>query len=128
MPWTTNDYPAAMKNLDDPVREKSIDIANALVEDGYDKGRAIPIAIAQAKKWADNQSDDDRNLHVVPHPEGWAVSREKSRRASFIMSSKEEARNRAIEIAKGEGVDVVIHDDDGRITNYVDLIEEEGAG
>jgi uncharacterized protein YdaT len=41
-----------MRNLPDSVRRKAIVIANALLEDGYDEGRAIRIAIAQAKRWS----------------------------------------------------------------------------
>lgn len=51
MPWTKQDYPDSMKNLDPEVREKAIEIANALVEDEkMEEGRAIAIAQAQAKK------------------------------------------------------------------------------
>jgi uncharacterized protein YdaT len=50
MPWSKNDYPAAMKNLDPEVRDKAIEIANALLKDGYEDGRAIPIAIDKAKE------------------------------------------------------------------------------
>ncbi|MBW3582344.1 MAG: hypothetical protein KY455_04525 [Euryarchaeota archaeon] len=51
MPWTKQDYPDSMKNLDAEVREKAIEIANALVEDeNMEEGRAIAIAQAQAKK------------------------------------------------------------------------------
>jgi uncharacterized protein YdaT len=42
-----------MRNLPDRVRGKAIAIANALLEEGYDEGRAIRIAIAQAKRWAE---------------------------------------------------------------------------
>jgi uncharacterized protein YdaT len=35
------------------VRKKAIEIANALLADGYEEGRAIRIAIAQAKRRAD---------------------------------------------------------------------------
>ncbi len=41
-----------MKHLSPDVREKAIEIANALLDEGYDEGRAIRIAIAQAKAWA----------------------------------------------------------------------------
>ena len=51
MPWTKDDYPDAMKNLNEYARLKAIDIANAMVEDGYKEKRAIPIAINQAKEW-----------------------------------------------------------------------------
>ncbi|MCK9270784.1 MAG: hypothetical protein WC271_10280 [Bacteroidales bacterium] len=55
MPWTKNDYPDSMKNLGKKVRDKAIEIANALVEEEkMDEGRAIPIAISKAKEWAEN--------------------------------------------------------------------------
>ena len=41
-----------MRHLDQRVREKAIEIANALLEEGYDEGKAIRIAIAKAKEWA----------------------------------------------------------------------------
>lgn len=52
MPWTPERYPPAMRNLPRPVRDKAIAIANALLDDGMDDGKAIRIAIAQAKAWA----------------------------------------------------------------------------
>ena len=52
MPWTATHFPAAMQNLMPAVRLKAVAIANALLEKGMDEGRAIRIAIAQAKKWA----------------------------------------------------------------------------
>ena len=56
MPWTKSDYPDAMKNLDKKVRDKAIDIANALLEEGYEEGSAIPIAIDKAKEWAQKRN------------------------------------------------------------------------
>jgi len=52
MPWTAEHYPSAMQNLPRPVRLKAVAIANALLAKGMDEGRAIRIAIAQAKRWA----------------------------------------------------------------------------
>ena len=34
------------------IREKAVEITNALLEEGYEEGRAIRIAIAKAKEWA----------------------------------------------------------------------------
>ncbi len=117
MPWTETDYPQSMKNLDLQVRRKAIEIANALVEDEYDEGRAIPIAISQAKKWVENGSkeSDERNLHVVPHPDGWAVRRANAKRASFVFEEQGEARDKAIVMAQDNGVNVIIHGQDGKI-------------
>ncbi|WP_072330500.1 MULTISPECIES: hypothetical protein [unclassified Paenibacillus] len=57
MPWTQGDYPPSMKNLDTRVRNKAVEIANALLEDGYEEGRAIAIATAQAKEWNENHPE-----------------------------------------------------------------------
>ncbi len=52
MPWDSDRYPPSMRNLPPPVRDKAIDIANALLRQGRTEGSAIRIAIAQAKRWA----------------------------------------------------------------------------
>lgn len=52
MPWSSDYYPPAMSHLPEVVREKAIEIANALLEAGDDEGRAIRIGIAKAKEWA----------------------------------------------------------------------------
>lgn len=52
MPWDIEIYPQAMQHLPAPVRAKAITIANALLAEGHDEGKAIRIAIARAKEWA----------------------------------------------------------------------------
>ncbi len=51
MPWNTDYFPASMKHLPPAVREKAIDIANALLDERMNEGKAIRIAIARAKEW-----------------------------------------------------------------------------
>jgi uncharacterized protein YdaT len=51
MPWSSSYFPPAMNHLSETVRAKAIEIANALLEEGYDEGRVIRIAIARAKEW-----------------------------------------------------------------------------
>ncbi len=53
MPWDETHFPRSMQNLPAAVRSKAIEIANALLEEGYDDGSAIRIAIAKAKEWAE---------------------------------------------------------------------------
>jgi uncharacterized protein YdaT len=43
-----------MKNLPARTRAKAIEIANALLEEGNDEGKAIAIGTAKAKEWALN--------------------------------------------------------------------------
>jgi uncharacterized protein YdaT len=53
MPWTKTDYPNSMKNLPAAVRNKAIEIANAILEERHtDEGIAIATAISRAKEWA----------------------------------------------------------------------------
>ncbi len=52
MPWTSAYYPNAMQHLPTPVRDKAIEIANALLAEGNDEGKAIRVAIARARQWA----------------------------------------------------------------------------
>jgi uncharacterized protein YdaT len=58
MPWNSDYFPASMKHLLPLVREKAIEIANALLEEGMEEGKAIRIAIAKAKEWADRHWDE----------------------------------------------------------------------
>lgn len=63
MPWNNAYYPASMRHLSEVAREKAIVIANALLAAGDDEGKAIRIAIAQARRWAREhglpERDDD---------------------------------------------------------------------
>src|SRR5699024_6089267 len=61
MAWNLEDYPVSMKNLEHLVRKKAIDIANALLEEGYPDDRAIPIATRQAQEWYDNASQKEKD-------------------------------------------------------------------
>jgi len=55
MPWNDVRYPASMNRLPAPVRGKAIKIANALLAEGMDEGKAIRIGIAKAKEWAQHR-------------------------------------------------------------------------
>jgi uncharacterized protein YdaT len=56
MPWNSDYFPISM--TPPLVREKAIEIANALLEEGMDEGKAIRIAIAKAKEWAERRGED----------------------------------------------------------------------
>jgi uncharacterized protein YdaT len=55
MPWNESYYPRSMEHLPPLVRSKAIEIANALLEESYEQGKAIRIAIAKAKEWAERR-------------------------------------------------------------------------
>ena len=56
-----------------------------------------------------------KDLHVTPHDDGWQVKREGAERASSVHNTQEGARQAAVQTAKREGLEVVIHDRKGRI-------------
>ncbi|WP_010278441.1 DUF2188 domain-containing protein [Paenibacillus senegalensis] len=126
MPWTKNDYPDSMKNLEERTRNKAIEIANSLLEEQYEEGRAISIAIAQAKKWEEDHpqtkdSTDHVHLHVVPEDGHWLVKKEGSSRVEARTSTKEEAVKKAKELASRRNVSAFIHRQDGtveKVHNY----------
>ena len=51
MPWSDERYPVSMMNLPPRVRQKAIEIANALLAAGRPEGQAIRIGIWSAKRW-----------------------------------------------------------------------------
>jgi uncharacterized protein YdaT len=56
MPWTEQRHPPAMRSLPPWVRAKAIEIANALLDEGMEEGKAIRIALAKARQWAERQA------------------------------------------------------------------------
>ncbi len=133
MPWNEKDYPTSMKNLEAIVRRKAIDIANAMVKEGYEESNAIPIAISQANEWAEDAGEKDKkelkNKDITKHEddlndtssrlqdrdvevkyseeeEKWIVITEGAKRADSKHSRKKEAQKRAKEIAENKGVKV----------------------
>lgn len=64
MPWTMNDYPSSLKNLPKATRKKAIDIANALMDEGYREENAIPIATKQAEEWYHNATEEEREDYL----------------------------------------------------------------
>jgi uncharacterized protein YdaT len=56
-----------------------------------------------------------RNQHVVPHSDGWAVRPAGGSRASSVHDTQREAIDRAREISRNQGTELLIHGRDGRI-------------
>ena len=56
-----------------------------------------------------------RDVHVVPHRDGWATKREGASRAGVVTDTQAQAIERAREQAKRQQVEVVIHRKDGTI-------------
>lgn len=140
MPWDLNDYPVSLKNFDPLLRKKTIEIANALLANGYEDDRAIPIAISQAKLWMEDASKDEKetfdkennpkkndqhdtssaNPKLLDNPvevfyedDHWSVKTKEAKRASDTFDKKTDAVNRAKEIAANKDSEVIIYKKDG---------------
>ncbi|MCB0531533.1 MAG: DUF2188 domain-containing protein [Lewinellaceae bacterium] len=57
--------------------------------------------------------------HVVPHPEGWAVKGEGNAKYTAVYEYQEDAIERAKDIARNYGADVIIHRKDGSIRDRI---------
>jgi len=139
MPWDLEDYPSSFKNFEPLLKKKAIEIVNALVSEGYPEDRAIPIAISQAKKWlaeateaekaafkkeADPKKTDkhnnkkintdllDNNVLVYYKENRWYVQTKNAEKAVDSFDTKEQALERAKEIAKNKESNVVAYKKD----------------
>jgi len=56
-----------------------------------------------------------RNQHVVPRNDGWAVKGAGAERATVVVDTQQEAIDRARNIARNQGTELLIHGRDGRI-------------
>lgn len=142
MAWDMLDYPASLKNLEPLVKKKTIEIANALLADGYPEDRAIPIATSQAEKWyAAADEKEKAEFKQAPDPQKndfhkkddnapklltadvlvkyrndvWEVLSVGAKRASDTYSNKEEAIKRGKEIATNKQSTLRIYKKDGTL-------------
>jgi len=57
MPWYNGHYPPSYKNQSKEVREKAVEIANALLLDGAEEGVAIATGLKQARELLKNHHE-----------------------------------------------------------------------
>ncbi|MHC0551990.1 DUF2188 domain-containing protein [Salinicoccus sp. CNSTN-B1] len=137
MPYTMNDYPDSLKNLKELERKKAIDIINAMLKDGYDEERAIPIGTEQAEQWYKDASQKDldelkdkkitqhkpdpnsqggkiadNDVSVFYEDDEWKVQTKGAKQPSNTYDNKDDAVQRAKEIAENRGTRTHIHNKD----------------
>ena len=56
-----------------------------------------------------------KDVHVVPHKDGWATKKEGAERAGGVYDTQREAINNARNQAQRERVEVVVHRQNGQI-------------
>ena len=55
MPWYNGDYPPSYKNQPVKLREKAVEIANALLKEGVEEGIAIATGLKRARELFRNE-------------------------------------------------------------------------
>lgn len=130
MPYSKDEYPDSMKNLNPEVREKAVEILNALIDEGkMNKGMAIATATKKAKEWAeekglpaenDEEDESGKDLHVRSHEDGWAIEEEDADEAKQVFDKKEYAIERARELARRNHTRLIIHKADGEVQEKKD--------
>jgi len=135
MPWTKSDYPDSMKNLPEQVRNKAIEIANALLDEkNMDEGILIATAISRAKDWAairgkktedtekSNVSDvkkHGQDRYVIPYDGEWAIKVEGRSRIHKVFHSKREAVEQARKEARKANASLTIQRKTGKVEKRV---------
>jgi uncharacterized protein YdaT len=138
MPWTKSNYPNSLKNLPAMVRNKAIEIANALLTEGQiaNEGIIIATATSRAKDWAVNRgisiestSKNAKTTDVKKHGEDryvapiegneWAVKEEGAKKNEKVFSTKDAAIKLASKEAKKANASVTIQKRNGRIEKRI---------
>jgi uncharacterized protein YdaT len=135
MPWTKKDYPASMKNLPKDVRNKAIEIANALLEGrDMDEGIAIATATSRAKDWAANRGKDTENKggrptdvkehgedrYVIPlEGSGWGIKTEGNKNPDRRFDKKENAVKLARAEAREANASLTIQKRTGKVQKRI---------
>jgi uncharacterized protein YdaT len=62
MPWYNGDYPPSYKNQPLLLREKAVEIANALLQEGVEEGIAIATGLKRAREHfeKEDQAEEDQ--------------------------------------------------------------------
>ncbi|MEK3887718.1 DUF2188 domain-containing protein [Bacillus sp. FSL K6-3431] len=116
MPWSKNNYPDSMKNLSDDVRNKAIEIANAVLRDNKEESRAISIGIAQARKYVEGDDYHRPEYHVRAENENWVLKKKDGKRAIKREDTKASLLEKAKEyVTDHEGV-LIIYTENGDVS------------
>ena len=61
MPWYNGDYPPSYKNQPKVLREKAVEIANALWHEGTEEGIAIATGLKRARQYFDDKEKSKKH-------------------------------------------------------------------
>lgn len=124
MPFRIDEFQTELKDLKTEVRTKAMEIAQKLVDQGYERRQAVDEAISRARKWAENvgraaatspRDEDGARQHVMAFGTKWGVKREGADEPRYLFEERGKAVEKGVEIARFAKSDLVIHDEDGGV-------------
>lgn len=121
MPFRMGEFQSELKDLKTEVRNKAMEIAQKLVDEGYERRQAVDEAISRARKWAENigraaaSGDTGNRQHVMAFGTKWGVKREGAEEPRYLFDDRGKAVDKGIELARVTKTDLVIHDEDGDV-------------
>lgn len=115
MPWSKTDYPNTFKNVNEDVRNKAIEIGNALLREGYEEERAIAIGLSQARETIEGKSEGRPHYEVHAREDDWIFTKKDSSHAIYSEPTKSKLLSKAKPYVNDhEGV-LVVHREDGSV-------------
>ncbi len=115
MPWNKNDYPDSFKNLEPEVRQKAIEIANALLREGYEESRAISISTTQAREYVHGTDDNRPHYEVKPRKDDWVLIKKDGEKAIFKEHTKKNLLDKAKPYVNDKNGVLAVYHEDGSI-------------
>lgn len=113
MPWNKNNYPPSFKNLEPAVKEKAIEIANALLRDGYEESRAISIAMSKARESVHSNQQQRPKYEVYSRDNDWILMKEKGEKPIYVEDTKQDLLEKAKPyVNKQNGILKIYHEND----------------
>ncbi|HEY8401429.1 MAG TPA: DUF2188 domain-containing protein [Cytophagaceae bacterium] len=112
-------YPSSFELLRSEVRVKAISIANELICKEFNKEVAYAVAFFNARQWANYHFNnnlshrENTSVHLIPHPQGWALTSEDGTVVYFMETVVGEAISKARSFAKNHKVKMFIHTEEG---------------
>ncbi|AYC30468.1 DUF2188 domain-containing protein [Paenisporosarcina cavernae] len=118
MPWSKNDYPDSMNNLSKETRDKAIEIANALLRDGMEDGRAIAIATDKAREYVTGKKEQDV-YEVKFEDDKWKLMRENGSKAIHSADTKDALLEEAKPYVNEKDAILNVYDQDGKLQDHL---------
>ncbi len=82
MPWYNGNYPPSYKNQPLELREKAVEIANQLLEQGTEEGIAIATGLKRARIFFKKQQEDAIETKAISATQNPAAGKKRSSASS----------------------------------------------